>query len=564
MPRRGIYAGAMLKQELFLNRADRIIAIGRVALAAPALAAAIFDPPRPATSETVVITLLAVYTAVAVGIAIMLWSRRLSSPPIGHWLHALDLAVFAALVYLTRGSSSPFFPLYIFDILSGTLRWDWRGALVTSVVIILLFLPTALFHEGGFDPKRDDVLRFAIRIVQVVVVGGLLSYIGLQRERYWRELLRLSQPIDVQVGTVVEAIRACLDHVRDFFGVPSAIFVWEMRDEPGWRALASGRTKLPRLPGAGWPGPASHAVAGSTFDFKAGSVDGRCYGADGQVTSFVGPLLDPTLANRWGVEEAVVSSIGSDALDGWLIIPKRVTEDDLYLARALSVQLAAALDKAASAETWRSAAASEERIRIAHDLHDGILQFLTGLALQLRLIEKQVNSDPAGVGERIRTVTTALRHEQADLRRFLDDIRPRRAPLPGSDWTLAALASMLADQWDVTIDADAVTEPPPALADEIRLIVREAVANAVRHGGARNIAMTGRVVDAGYRLGIADDGKGLPIAGNFDAATLRRSGFGPRSILDRLARLEGDMTLDTGPTGTLLQIVFPILASAAE
>lgn len=552
----------MLKQNLIFNRADRISALGRITLAVPTLAAALIDPPQPKQNADLVIALLSGYAALAIVFAIAAWWRPLSARPLGQWAHGIDLLVFAALVTLTRGIASPFFPFYLFAILSATLRWDWRGALGTSVAIIVLFVPTAFANAGGLDPGSDDILRFVIRIGQVVVVGGLLVYIGRQRERYWNELLRLSQPVEMRAGSTTYAIGICLDHAREFFGVPTALLAWEIRDEPGWRVVRSGTgPALPALPTAGWPGPVAGAGRGSTFDFDATARECRRYDSNGEMVTVAGSLLDPVIASQWAVTAAAVTAINSDTVNGWLIIPKRVTEDDLYLARALSVQLAAALDNAAAAETWQAAAASEERIRVAHDLHDGILQFLTGLALQLRLMEKQVATDPAAVSERIRSMAVALRREQQDLRHFLEDIRPRHLPLPEAGAPLAMLIPTLAQQWDIAIDARISAEPPARLADEIRLITREAIANAVRHGGSKHVTVTGGTGEACYQLDINDTGTGFVEAGRFDAATLRATSAGPRSILDRLDRLDGDLILDTGPAGTRLSMTFPLSAS---
>ena len=157
----------MLKQNLAHNRADRVSAIGRIALAVPTLAASIADPPRPEATAPIVIAMLATYAAIALAAGGFVWLRRLSARPIGHWLHGLDMLVFAALVFLTRGLSSPFFPLYLFAILSATLRWDWRGAIGTGAAITLLFMPMAFFHPGGFDQARDLAEGTAERAARV-------------------------------------------------------------------------------------------------------------------------------------------------------------------------------------------------------------------------------------------------------------------------------------------------------------------------------------------------------------------------------------------------------------
>src|SRR5215211_4122187 len=99
------------------TRADRIIALGRVALAGAALFAIWLDPAQPTRHQELTYALLAGYTAYALVVAGLALGR-----------HVLDLLVFAALMYLTEGPTSPFFVLLTFAMLSATLRWQWQGA----------------------------------------------------------------------------------------------------------------------------------------------------------------------------------------------------------------------------------------------------------------------------------------------------------------------------------------------------------------------------------------------------------------------------------------------------
>lgn len=196
----------MLKQSLVQNRSERVIGIGRTVLALPALAGALITPPQPVENQALVLALLSGYALLATGFSLWMWRRPLTARPVGHWIHATDLLVAAALVYLSDGSSSPFFPIYVFVTLSATLRWNWRGAMASSLVIVALFIPTAFYPNGGISQNGDELLRYLVRIGQIVVVGGLLAYMGAQRERIWEELFGLARPVDGNAGSVADAI----------------------------------------------------------------------------------------------------------------------------------------------------------------------------------------------------------------------------------------------------------------------------------------------------------------------------------------------------------------------
>jgi signal transduction histidine kinase len=89
------------------------------------------------------------------------------------------------------------------------------------------------------------------------------------------------------------------------------------------------------------------------------------------------------------------------------------------------------------------------------------------------------------------------------------------------------------------------------MAHELGLIVREAVANAVRHGGASEIAIALDARDSALRLSIADNGKGFP---KHDPA--RR----PWTISERVRGLGGSLSLPEMAEGARLEITLPVEA----
>jgi len=545
----------MLKERVQLNRADRISAIGRIVLAGVAAVAVGVGTPGAGAQPALAELGLQLYAALAFVFGILVWSRPVSRRPLGGIAHAVDVAFIAGLVYLTRGAASPFFPLFMFAILSATLRWNWRGALWTTVAVLALYAPTAPL---GFAPDGDDLVRFSVRAGQIAVIGALLVYYAAHRERIWRELMRLARPVESPPDSGLDGwIAAGLAHAADFFGAERTILLWESDAMPGTRALewSAGETRPIMLrPSDTVIDP---ALTGVAFGVDVNGGEMRIYDSAGTLRELDSSPLDLAFADRLGISQAIVTSIEADGLTGWLIVAAPPADERLYLARAIAVQLGAALDRATAAETWRSAAAAEERVRLARDLHDGILQTLTGLSLQLRVIQQEAQAAPEAAAERIARLEAALRSEQQELRAFIDGLRPRSAPLADGNARLATLVQLLSHQWDVAVDADGLAEPPPAIAADVRQIVREATANAVRHGKARTLRFGSESGPGSYRLTIRDDGVGFGRIGRFDAETLRRDGFGPQSLLARIDRLHGALIIETGPGGTGLDIRIP-------
>lgn len=549
----------MLKERYLHNRSDRMVALGRTVLAAAASLATRIDPLTSAGYSSLVGPVLNLYLGLATSFALLVWIRSLTSYPLGTWAHLVDLAVIAVLIYSTAGASSPFFPLFLFTILAATVRWGWRGSLWTTAAVMALFMPTAIIGSVTPDPARDDLARYIIRVAQVPVIGALLAYFGAHRERVSDELARVSRTVDPNGAVFInEWIRACLIHARSFYGADRVIFAWTPRDET--RLLAV------ELDGAGLRDlvivPTSvdalvHGVREGAFDFDARSSLVRLYRDDGSLSVLAESPLDHDTSVSWGMGEGIASSVHCDALDGWLFVAKRPRDEDLYLARALCSQLTSALDHAAAAEAWRATTASEERVRLARDLHDGILQFLAGLSLQLKLIQQEAVGNPASVAERVTMLQKSLRAEQQDLRSFVEGLRPRSAPQPGTTTRLQSLCQLLSHQWDVDFAATIVDEPPPGIAADIRQIVREATANAVRHGHARKIRLSARRESECYMIELEDDGGGIGRDGSFGIAELRSASAGPRTVIDRVERLGGSLRLQSSPDGTLLSIAIP-------
>ena len=110
----------------------------------------------------------------------------------------------------------------------------------------------------------------------------------------------------------------------------------------------------------------------------------------------------------------------------------------------------------------------------------------------------------------------------------------------------------LSEYWGMSADIEEGAKGiviPGRLAHELRQLLREAVANAVRHGGASRVAIALAEENAMLRLTVADNGTGFPAD---DRVTQ------PRSISERIATLGGTLEIETGNTGTALRFTIPL------
>ena len=156
----------------------------------------------------------------------------------------------------------------------------------------------------------------------------------------------------------------------------------------------------------------------------------------------------------------------------------------------------------------------------------------------------------------IQSIKAALKGEQTQVRAMIERLRRGESVLPESvvRSTIGPLLRDLATYWGI----EAELEPgsggvtvPGWLAHELRQLVREAVANAVRHGQARRVSVAIGEMENALQVTIADNGTGFD-----DLAPVRR----PRSISERIAQLDGDLALESGAEGTTLRVSLPLRA----
>lgn len=209
-----------------------------------------------------------------------------------------------------------------------------------------------------------------------------------------------------------------------------------------------------------------------------------------------------------------------------------------------------------------AARADRERERLARDLHDGLLQFLTGISLQVQIL-RRLADDPCRVRECLTRLHDRLTQAQWELRLYVEELRspcPAVGVRDSAAARIATFGTLLAHQWNVDVHASATHQlkPSPELEHELRCLMSEAVANGVRHGEARSISVEVRSRGDELEIEIADDGRGFDFRGSLDCAVLRRLHIAPYSLCGRVEALGGCLTVHSTDAGTRLQILLPL------
>jgi signal transduction histidine kinase len=201
-----------------------------------------------------------------------------------------------------------------------------------------------------------------------------------------------------------------------------------------------------------------------------------------------------------------------------------------------------------------------ERTRIGHELHAGAGQALAGIKLQLEILEAHLGSP----SESVRHASERI-HELAQ--DALAQLRAVTHRLYTPDWQRLRLEEALTRLWEITgipqkFEARLELrlppqEPPHAARVALYRTVQEALANIIRHSGARRVRLVLEQRGGRLELLLEDDGRGFD-ARQFLSGPPPSAGIGLRSMRDHVELLRGAFIVESGPEGTRLMVSLPV------
>jgi signal transduction histidine kinase len=206
-----------------------------------------------------------------------------------------------------------------------------------------------------------------------------------------------------------------------------------------------------------------------------------------------------------------------------------------------------------------------ERARVARDLHDGVIQSLIGVEMEVEALRRETGPAPARLAARLAEVQQVLRGEVAGLRELMLRMKPLYLDPHRLPEYLVDLVDRfrretgIAAHFSCELDEVALR---PRVCTELARIVQEALANVRKHSGARNVLVRFDGAPAQWKLSVDDDGCGFRFAGRLSLAELDAGRLGPMVIKERVRSIGGQLTIESGPTGSRLEITLPRGAGA--
>ncbi|HSK10554.1 MAG TPA: histidine kinase [Vicinamibacterales bacterium] len=501
-------------------------------------------------------------------------------------LHLADVAWSTATVSANGGVEGPFFAYYLFVLLAAGYRWGLVETAATGTIAILTTGADVAVRAALVPDYLPDFHAATIRLLYLLVGAALIGYLAederRHRQRTWAvsQILGRVRPHAGLVSSVQNVLDSVLRHVDARRAVlvlgedgEERVLLWEAEAEAsggGGKRTAvhlrqesrdACRTWLFDVPAGA---DAWKAVVGrhrSATELRVVAIDRFATRADVAVDAT--PLLDAPFTWKTAFCLSVVEG------EGWsgrlFVFDPRVSDLGGRVLRFLQVvvgQAGPALFNLYLQRRLQSRSGVLERTQLSRQLHDGVIQSLIGIEMQLEVLRRQA---PAVAAASIAVELAALQNVLSDEILNLRDLMQVLKPLEVSpDQLVEHLAGAVAHfrnrtQIDARLSCAAQDiDLSRRACREVAAVVLEALANVRKHSGATSVLVRLERRDGNWLLSIGDNGSGYGFDGTLDHEQLDARHLGPVIIKERLRSIGATLTLWSQPgVGSRLDATIP-------
>jgi signal transduction histidine kinase len=483
---------------------------------------------------------------------------------------AVDLAALAAFLVFTP-SVVAFWFLYLFVAFAAGILWGLRRTVMLAGGVTLALLVRTAIREPAHWPA---MISWAALVTGTFAAGAGLGFLGERHRRHAAEhefLARLSGMLQVERG-VAESLRLVLDELARAFACEQAllvfrdaelerIFVWKVRPGEGGRITPE---NLPLTRGDGYWLDAPDAslcwnqLEGAGEGFGWNRQDGR------RLAEL--PRLPNSTRTELGLRSVLSVTFEMNGQPAGRVLlcngRRRFSRQDLRWLERIVRHLGPPLENLFLLRHLRARAIDAERSRISRDLHDGILQTLLSVEIQLDVLRRKLPQAPEQTAAGLATLQQTVRNETEELRRMVTDLRPLRVQSADLVDLMRGFAERFRNESGLALDLlidSAELQVPDRICRDLFQIYRESLHNIKKHARATHVVVKLWQDDSRVVLVVDDNGEGFSFAGRFTGDELDRLRLGPISIKERTRSVGGLLTVESNPGhGARLTIEVPL------
>ncbi|HLA64642.1 MAG TPA: PAS domain S-box protein, partial [Rhodothermales bacterium] len=255
--------------------------------------------------------------------------------------------------------------------------------------------------------------------------------------------------------------------------------------------------------------------------------------------------------------------VGVDGRTPWAQVTASVVRDEAGAPRFILATIQDVTERRELAHAVEAAGDAERR-RLSYELHDDVAQRLAGASMLAYTLETTLRATAHEGAEAAERLGALVRDTMGQVRSLSRGLAPVDLLAEGLQEALERLCRSTEGAYGVrcrlAVRPGALVRDP-AVATHLFRIAQEAVSNAARHAGARELTIRLARRDGDVRLVVADDGQGLPAG----ARATGVGGMGLRTMRSRAAALGGTLTVESAPgTGTTVTCVVPLASRLAH
>lgn len=569
-----------------IRRSERWLATARVALTIAAEVTLWMEPVRGFAYSRWLYWLLTVYFVHAVVVMLLVRFRPQSTRAFRLVVHSADV-VWPVLIYVfATAQRGPFVLFFVFVMAAAAYRWGlWETVATAVAAVALLWLEDFVLRSGigaaagsrlSLSIGELDTQQLVMFSVYLIVIGFLLGYMSENQKKVRAEravITRVLSSTRVEAG-LTGTMQQILGEAMSIYGAHRALSA--SQEEHSYRVFLAEVIRASTSNGAlRWREALPETEKVYLFDSPADAIYASRKGNGFQTVFLDGAgvrLRDvPTqfLDQLAQVEkfDAMVSVrlvFGS----GWmgrvfLFDPEMMgdPEEELRFLQEFAQQVGPAIYNVYLMRRLRERAGALERARFARELHDGAIQSLIAVEMQLDVLRRQSGTQSPVVKTELGRIQMLLREEVLKLRELMQAMKSFEVD---ADRLLGFISDTVERfRRETGIAAEFVSEMDRVdLAQkgcrELARIVQESLVNVRKHSGAHHVLVRLAQRGGNLQLTVEDDGKGFPFSGTLSHAELETTGKGPAVIRERVRLLAGELTIESTPGhGARLEVRIP-------